>query len=375
MNEEETRYAIALTYMTGLSFATALILYRELGGAKAIYDHRHDIRDVVPDCSPRLAEVLKNWSAPLEQADAELQFINKYNIQALPLADDSYPARLRECPDAPIIIYYKGTADLNQKHVINIVGTRHCTTYGQDLVRRFITQLKELCPQVLIVSGLAYGIDICAHRQALASDLETVGVLAHGLEKIYPTQHRDTAAQMIRQGGLLTEFLIRTNADKINFVRRNRIVAGMSDACILVESAAHGGGLITAELAREYNREVFAFPGRVGDNYSEGCNNLIAKNVAALLTGAEMFVKIMGWESDAQLAKAQKHGIPRQLFPELTPEEQQVVKVLQENNDLQINMLSVQSNVPIGRLTALLFQLEMKGVIRTLAGGMYHLLK
>jgi len=161
----------------------------------------------------------------------------------------------------------------------------------------------------------------------------------------------------------------------MNFVRRNRIVAGMSDACILVESAAHGGGMITAELAREYNREVFAFPGRVGDNYSEGCNNLIAKNVAALLTGAEMFVKTMGWESDAQLAKAQKQGIPRQLFPELTPEEQQVVKVLQENNDLQINMLSVQSNVPIGRLTALLFQLEMKGVIRTLAGGMYHLLK
>ena len=149
----------------------------------------------------------------------------------------------------------------------------------------------------------------------------------------------------------------------------------MSDACILVESAAHGGGMITAELAREYNREVFAFPGRVGDYYSEGCNNLIAKNVAALLTGAEMFVKTMGWESDAQLAKAQKQGIPRQLFPELTPEEQQVVKVLQENNDLQINMLSVQSNVPIGRLTALLFQLEMKGVIRTLAGGMYHLLK
>ncbi len=375
MNEEETRYAIALTYMTGLSFATALMLYRELGGAKAIYDHRHDIRDVVPDCSPRLAEVLKNWSAPLEQADAELQFINKYNIQALPLADDSYPARLRECPDAPIIIYYKGTADLNQKHVINIVGTRHCTTYGQDLVRRFITQLKELCPQVLIVSGLAYGIDICAHRQALASDLETVGVLAHGLEKIYPTQHRDTAAQMIRQGGLLTEYVSYSHMDKSNFVRRNRIVAGMTDATILVESAAHGGGLITAEIAQGYGRNVFAFPGPVGAKYSEGCNNLIRDNGAGLISSAEDFIKAMGWQSDALLQQAKSEGIERSLFPKLTNEEQAIVAVLDQEGDLQQNILSVKTNLPIGKLTAILFQLEMKGVVRPLAGGNYHLLK
>ena len=375
MNEEETRYAIALTYMTGLSFATALILYRELGGAKAIYDHRHDIRDVVPDCSPRLAEVLKNWSAPLEQADAELQFINKYNIQALPLADDSYPARLRECPDAPIIIYYKGTADLNQKHVINIVGTRHCTTYGQDLVRRFITQLKELCPQVLIVSGLAYGIDICAHRQALASDLETVGVLAHGLEKIYPTQHRDTAAQMIRQGGLLTEYVSYSHMDKSNFVRRNRIVAGMTDATILVESAAHGGGLITAEIAQGYGRNVFAFPGPVVAKYSEGCNNLIRDNGAGLISSAEDFIKAMGWQSDALLQQAKSEGIERSFFPDLTDEEQAIVAVLDQEGDLQQNILSVKTNLPIGKLTATLFQLEMKGVVRPLAGGNYHLLK
>ena len=375
MNEEETRYAIALTYMTGLSFATALILYRELGGAKAIYDHRHDIRDVVPDCSPRLAEVLKNWSAPLEQADAELQFINKYNIQALPLADESYPARLRECPDAPIIIYYKGTADLNQKHVINIVGTRHCTTYGQDLVRRFITQLKELCPQVLIVSGLAYGIDICAHRQALASYLETVGVLAHGLEKIYPTQHRDTAAQMIRQGGLLTEYVSYSHMDKSNFVRRNRIVAGMTDATILVESAAHGGGLITAEIAQGYGRNVFAFPGPVGAKYSEGCNNLIRDNGAGLISSAEDFIKAMGWQSDALLQQAKSEGIERTFFPDLTDEEQAIVAVLDQEGDLQQNILSVKTNLPIGKLTATLFQLEMKGVVRPLAGGNYHLLK
>ena len=375
MNEEEIRYAIALTCMTGFNFATALVLYRELGGAKAIYDHRHDIRDVVPDCSPRLAEVLKNWNAPLEQADSELQFINKYNIQALPLADESYPARLRECPDAPIIIYYKGTADLNQKHVINIVGTRHCTTYGQDLVRRFITQLKDLCPQVLIVSGLAYGIDICAHRQALASDFETVGVLAHGLEKIYPTQHRDTAAQMIRQGGLLTEYVSYSHMDKSNFVRRNRIVAGMTDATILVESAAHGGGLITAEIAQGYGRHVFAFPGPVGAKYSEGCNNLIRDNGAGLISSAEDFIKAMGWQSDALLQQAKSEGIERSFFPDLTDEEQAIVAVLDQEGDLQQNILSVKTNLPIGKLTATLFQLEMKGVVRPLAGGNYHLLK
>ena len=292
----------------------------------------------------------------------------------MPLADDSYPARLRECPDAPIIIYYKGTADLNQKHVINIVGTRHCTTYGQDLVRRFITQLKELCPQVLIVSGLAYGIDICAHRQALASDLETVGVLAHGLEKIYPTQHRDTAAQMIRQGGLLTEYVSYSHMDKSNFVRRNRIVAGMTDATILVESGTKGGGLITCGIARDYNRDVFAFPGAVGAPYSEGCNNLIRDNGAALITSAEDFVKAMGWETDQQLRQAQQQGIERQLFPELTPEEQTIVNALRQCNDQQINLLSVKSGIAIGPLTALLFSLEMKGVVKPYSGGTYHLL-
>jgi len=259
--------------------------------------------------------------------------------------------------------------------VVNIVGTRKCTTYGQDLIRHFINDLTTMCPDVLVVSGLAYGVDICAHRQALLCGLPTVGVLAHGLDDLYPNAHRSTATEMTSHGGLLTEFMTRTNADKINFVRRNRIVAGMSDACILVESAAHGGGLITAEISRGYNREVFAFPGRVGDAYSEGCNNLIRDNGAILLTSAESFVTTMGWEGDATLAKAREAGIERELFPNLSPEEQAVVRVLTANNDLHLNMLAAQANIPVNRLTAVLFEMEMKGLLKNMAGGLYHLLK
>ena len=232
-----------------------------------------------------------------------------------------------------------------------------------------------MCPNALIVSGLAYGIDIHAHREALTHGFDTVGVLAHGLDRIYPAVHRRTATEMLTQGGLLTEFLTRTNADKINFVRRNRIVAGMSDACILIESAAHGGGLITCDISQSYGRDVFAFPGRIGDYYSEGCNNLIRNNGATLITSAEDFVKDMRWQDDATLMRAKQQGIERSLFPELSTEEELIVSILSKTNDLQINIISVKSNIDISRLTSLLFQMEMKGIIRTLAGGMYHLLK
>ena len=374
MNREEIRYAIALSRMTGFNSATALHLYRELGSAQAVYEHRTDIGDVVDDCTPRLVESLRDWTDALQRADAELQFMEKYAIRALVMDDEAYPARLRECPDAPLIIYYKGSADLNPQHIVSIVGTRHCTPYGQDLVRRFVSELKTLCPQVVIVSGLAYGVDICAHREALGAGLETVAVLAHGLEKIYPPLHRDTAAQMVGQGGLLTEYMSHAHMDKGNFVRRNRIVAGMADATILVESAAKGGGLITARIAQDYNRGVFAFPGAVGAKYSEGCNNLIRDNGAALITSAEDFVCAMGWQTGAQLEQAKSDGIERSIFPDLTAEEQIVVKILDEIGDLQQNVLSVRANIPIGQLTAVLFQLEMKGVVRPMAGGTYHLL-
>lgn len=374
MSEQEIYYTIALTRMTGFNFQTALRLYQELGGGQAVYEHRHDILDVLPECTGRLAAALKDWSLALARASQEMAFMEKHHIRALCYGDQHYPARMTACPDAPIILYYLGSADLNQQRVINIVGTRHCTSYGQDLIRRFVSDLRQLCPQVLIVSGLAYGVDICAHRHALENGFDTVGVLAHGLDELYPPRHRDTAKQMLGQGGLLTEYTSETRSDKMNFVKRNRIVAGMSDATILVESAAKGGGLITARIAQDYDRNVFAFPGAVGAVYSEGCNNLIRDNGAALLTSAEDFVSAMGWQTYSQLQQARSEGIERDFFPDLTPEELAVVRALSAGGDQQQNQLSVKTNIPVGTLTALLFQLEMKGVVKSLAGGNYHLL-
>ncbi len=375
MNEQEVFYTMALTRMTGFNQQMAALLYREVGGGQAVYEHRSDIGDVVSDCSPRLKESLRNWDDALKRAAAEMEFVEKHQIQALTLNSEDYPARLRECDDAPVILYYKGNADLNQRRVIDIVGTRHCTSYGQDLVRKFITRLKELCPQVLVVSGLAYGIDICAHRQSLSVGYETVGVLAHGLDTIYPYHHRDTATEMIKHGGLLTEYMTQTEPLPNNFRQRNRIVAGMSDATIVVESAYKGGALITARIAQDYGRDVLAFPGAVGAPYSEGCNQLIRDNKAGLITSADDFVEAVGWQDDVQRQKAEAQGIERQLFPELTAEEQAIVSLLQQTNDLQLNILSVKTNIPIGQLTAQLFQLEMKGIVRPLAGGTYHLVK
>lgn len=374
MNNEELFYAMALTRISNFNFSQALELYKAVGSAQLLYEHRLEIGDILKDCSPHLVEALKNWEEPMKRADFELKYMEEHSIRGITLMDDDYPQRLRECPDAPIILYYTGNSDLNQAKIVSIVGTRQCTLYGQDLIRRFVADLRLHCPQVLIVSGLAYGVDINAHRQALANGYETIGVLAHGLDQIYPYRHRDTAAEMVRHGGLLTEFMTQTNADKPNFVRRNRIVAGMADAVVVVESAAKGGGLITAEIAQSYDRSVFAFPGNVNAEFSKGCNNLIRDNVAALISNADDFVKAMGWQDDTLRKIANADGIERNLFPNLSSEESAIVSLLQETNDLQLNILSVKSGLPIGQLTAILFQLEMKGVVKPLAGGMYHLL-
>jgi DNA processing protein len=372
--EQEIFYAMALTRISNFNFQQALELYRSVGSAQLIYEHRNDIGDIIKDCSPRLKDALKDWNEPMKRAEFELKFMQEHQIRALTPLDDDYPQRLSECADAPLVIYFRGNTDLNQPKIVSIVGTRQCTQYGKDLIHRFMTDLRRMCPQVLIVSGLAYGIDICAHREALACGYETVGVLAHGLDQIYPYRHRDTAVQMLSHGGLLTEFMTQTNADKPNFVRRNRIVAGLADATIVIESKAKGGGLITAEIAQSYDRSVFAFPGAVGMSCSEGCNNLIRDNVAALISNADDFVRAMGWQDETKRKAALADGIERNLFPSLSPEESRIVKQLQQINDLQLNILSVKTCIPIGQLTALLFQLEMKGVVKPLAGGMYHLI-
>ncbi len=370
------KYDLAFTRLTGFNIDTALHLYRELGGGRGVYEHRRDLYDVMPDCSSRLVTALnQDWSLPLARAEQELAFVQKHGIKVLCYGKEGYPQRLAECPDAPLVLFYMGTADLNQRRIVSIVGTRHCTVYGQDLIRRFISDLRALCPEVLIVSGLAYGIDICAHRQALANGYETVGVLAHGLDEIYPPLHRETATQMVSQGGLLTEYMSETVIDKLNFVRRNRIVAGISDATVVVESAAKGGGLITARIAQDYNLSVFAFPGAVGATYSEGCNRLIHDNVAQLITSAADFTAFMGWQDDNRLLKARQEGIERSCFPNLLPEEQLIISLLEEFGDLSLNILAVKAGINAGKLTSLLFQMEMKGVVKPLAGGNYHLLK
>lgn len=224
-----------------------------------------------------------------------------------------------------------------------------------------------------MVSGLAYGVDIQAHRRALECNLSTIGVLAHGLDQIYPRMHRDTAIQMIGQGGLLTEFMSGTNADKVNFIRRNRIVAGLCDATIVVESAEKGGALITANIAQDYNRDVFAFPGRIGDPYSIGCNNLIRENKASLIQTAQEFINIMGWTADTPKTSSGRSAI--ELFPVLDNDEQKVVDCLYSKEQVQINSMAVETNIPVYKLSAVLFNLEMKGIVKQLSGGMYRLLR
>ena len=372
---KETIAMMALTRVGYYNLTGILDFYKHAGSATAIIDHRKDVREVIPDATPKLVERIRDCEAHIHRAEEEYEWIQQHVVRILRWGDDAYPKRLAECADAPLILYYKGSADLNQIRVINIVGTRHCTIYGQDIVRHFIDGLREICGnRMLVVSGLAYGVDIAAHRNALEKGFETVGVLAHGLDDLYPPRHRETAKRMLTQGGLLTEYMTRTNADKMNFVRRNRIVAGMCDATVLVESAAHGGGLITCGIAQEYGREVFAFPGNINQEYSEGCNNLIRKNGATLITSAKDFAESMGWLDDRRLERAQKEGIERQMFPDLSPDQQRIVETLQKTNDLQVNMLSNMTGLSVGKVAAEMFELEMKGVARSLPGSVCHLL-
>ena len=371
MNEEQL-YSMVLTRIPGLGQVGIHRLLESVGSATTIFKERENLKDIVPDLSPKIISAL-DCPDTIRICEAELNFAEKNRIKCLTMKDEDYPSRLRECDDAPILLFYRGNANLNSHHIINIVGTRNSTEYGKDICLGFIRDLKELIPDTLIVSGLAYGTDINAHRAALQYGMNTVGVLAHGLDRIYPSVHRRTAAEMLEQGGLLTEFPSGTNPDRQNFVKRNRIVAGISDATIVVESDIKGGSLITADIADSYHRDCFAFPGRIGDKYSSGCNNLIRNNKAALLLNAEDFVKAMNWDAPNNIIP--QEGIQRQLFPELSTEEQSIAEYLKKHTDgIQINTLVVNTGIPINKITGLLFEMEMKGVVRALAGGMYKLI-
>jgi DNA processing protein len=371
--EEECYYCIALTQVPHIGIRGAKRLYDSIGSAKDIFKFRKELADRIPDLNKHVIEWLDCPEA-LAIADKEMKFINEKNIGYYIIAEDSYPSRFKDCDDAPIIMFSKGNLKLNAPHVLNMVGTRQATDYGKQFCTTFIKELKTLCPDATIVSGLAYGIDITSHRAAVDNDLSTIGVLAHGLDRIYPSLHRNTAIKMLDKGGLLTEFISGTKPDAFNFVSRNRIIAGISDATIVVESAAKGGSLITADISESYHRDCFAVPGRINDEYSIGCNNLIHDNKAGLIYSGADFVKAMNW-NDPTKEKKRVEVIQRDFFPTLSPEEQQIVKLLDERGNLQINTLSVDTNIPIYRISSYLFELEMKGVIRTLAGGVYQLLR
>lgn len=374
MDNRELLNTAILTRLSYFHLNIMVELYRQLGSATAIIEQRKNLKTMFPGLPARVIDDLNNIDVMRGRVEEELAYDEEHDIKPICLNDEEYPYRMKEAPDAPLMLFYKGNADLNRKRIINIVGTRHSTRYGEDIIRKFVADMRTLCPDVLIVSGLAYGVDIHAHREALNNGLDTVAVLAHGLDNLYPPSHRDTANTMISHGGLLTEYMTSTKPDKLNFVRRNRITAGLCDATILVESARKGGGLITTRIAKEYNRDVFAFPGPVGAPYSEGCNNLIRSCGAGLITSAADFVEEMGWEKEASLIQARAQGIERQLFPNLSADEQRIVNILQATNDLRQDIIAVKTGLSSGSLTALLFQLEMKGVVKAYAGGTYHLM-
>lgn len=367
---DEQFYSIALSCIPGLGETTARHLIKAMGSAQAVFEKKEELRDRILPQNKNIVDLL-DCSEAFQRAEKEIKFNEEHRIRCLTMKDEDYPSRLRECDDAPILLFYRGNVDLNALKVVSMVGTRRATQYGHDICERFIKELSEQIQNVLIVSGLAYGIDIFSHRAALDNGYNTVCVLAHGLDMIYPNIHRATAIKMIGQGGLLTEYMTKSIPDKQRFVKRNRIVAGISDATIVVESAFKGGALITADIAESYYRDVFAFPGRVFDEFSTGCNNLIRDNKATLITSAKDFIKAMGWDENNKKPPI----IQRRLFLDLSEEEQHIINKLQNIPEgMQINTLVVETNIPVNQMSVLLFELEMKGIIRTLAGGIYQLI-
>ncbi|MBB5397657.1 DNA-processing protein DprA [Mucilaginibacter sp. AK015] len=303
----------------------------------------------------------------LRKAEQELKFIDKNNIDVIFYTDSRYPRRLKGCHDSPVLLYSKGNANLNPYHCVSIVGTRNATDYGRQLCRQLVEELQQY--NVLVVSGLALGIDVAAHKECLKQGVPTVGVLGHGLDKLYPHQNKGTAEKMLENGGLLSEYPSGTIPDRENFPQRNRIVAGMADATIVVEAGLKGGALITAEIANSYNRDVFAFPGRLGDEYSEGCNFLIRNNKAALLTCVADLAYSLGWEKNTDIKAA-----PEQLLLpiDLSAEERAVYEIIRQHNQaLAIDDLAIKANMPMSQLAMTLLDMELQGFIRSLPGKMY----
>ena len=367
--DEQLRYRIALAAVKGMKRVLAETLVELTGDVSSFFTlSQRELVELTGWQSSLFSEVERGRA--LMTAAQEVAFIRKNNITPLFFTDADYPERLLECEDAPLMLYYKGNASLQPPRVVSIVGTRHATPYGKNFVENLVKDLAQACPDVLIVSGLAYGIDIAAHRAALRNGLPTVAVLAHGLNTIYPSQHRNTAIEMLGQGGLLTEYGSWQASHPGFFLARNRIVAGMADAVVVVESGTKGGSLTTAQLAADYHRDVFALPGRVGDISSMGCNNLIKQNRAALITCADDLLEVMGWATAQE--KRSQATLTATVEVELTSDEQHIMGYLHTQGEGQINRMAVELNTPIATLSATLVELEFKGCVVAFPGGVYR---
>ncbi len=320
----------------------------------------------IPGIGTLTARAIKNHLT-FERAEKEIRFIERYKINPLFISDPIYPARLKNCADAPLMLYFRGNADLNAAKVISIVGTRNATEYGKEICKNLIADLKVHNP--LIVSGLAYGIDGSTHKECVKTSVHTVGVLGHGLDRIYPAQHRQLAGKMIDCGGILAEFTSETNPDRENFPKRNRIIAGMADATIVVEASLKGGALITAELANSYNRDVFAYPGNINQEFSAGCNLLIKTNRANLISGVSDLEYLLGWSRDS----AVKVKPQLSLMLNLTAEERKIADLLNEFDAIAIDELTIRSGMAQSKLAATILGMEMQGIIAALPGKVYKL--
>lgn len=361
-------HQIALSCLPGIGSVLARNLLSYFGNEEEVFKAKSSHLGKVPGIGPKTKELIIKHEV-FKFAEHELKFIEKYKIKPFFLTDGDYPKRLRNCADAPVMLYYKGNADLNNKKIISIVGTRNATDYGKEICKNLIADLKIHDP--LVVSGLAYGIDGTAHKESLKLNIPSIGVLAHGLDRIYPAQHRNMAEKMLDCGGLLTEFMSGTTPDRENFPKRNRIIAGLSDVTIVVEANIKGGALITADLANSYNRDVFAFPGRINDEFSLGCNFLIKTHRANLITKAADIEYIMGWSRDIE--KPVKPQLS--LLINLTEDEQIIAKVLSLNGSVAVDELSYLTGLQQSRLAVTILGMEMNGTITSLPGKVYKLVQ
>ena len=362
-------YQLALIEVPNIGCVRAKILIAELGSAEKVFKTKLHLLEKIEGIGSLAANAIKAFH-DFSNAEEEIKFIEKYKITPLFLTDKNYPQRLLNCYDSPILLFYKGNADLNTSKVIAVVGTRNHTDYAKQQTDKLIKELNE--QNVLVVSGMAYGVDALAHKAALKNDLPTVGVLAHGLDQIYPYEHSNLAKDMLKdKGGLLTEFRSKTKPDKHNFPTRNRIVAGMSDATIVIETGIKGGSMITAELANGYNKDVFAYPGKVSDTKSAGCNYLIKTNKAMLLTDAQELIEVMGWED--RKSQKTKSKSQREIFIELSKNEKIIVDILKEKESVHIDDLNFHSGLSSSATAAAILNLELQSVVVSLPGKVYKL--